>query len=272
MAERPRELESFVGGEVGFDGVSSEPTARILPKEEARRIYNQIVAKLKDPALLEFVGYNLIRSSVFPVQPGATQKVQLTYERLLARDGDRIDYILPRSESIEYSVPWTISVELKSRQPISTVYSPSHHVETTRKDKGHISVRLATSAQRQPGPFRLSYLLEQGEVSASLLAYPDVKAKTRLKHIMCGGEAVPASLQKDVAECLDGANLHDLYGPTETTIHVTHWWCRDDDHRRKQWCAYKHNLKLTVNARTITPLNLYAAAGDELLVCQKGTE
>ncbi|MEL8050442.1 amino acid adenylation domain-containing protein [Vreelandella neptunia] len=66
----------------------------------------------------------------------------------------------------------------------------------------------------------------------AFLTYPDVKAKTRLKHIMCGGEAVPATLQQDVAECLDGANLHDLYGPTETTIHVTHWWCRDDAHRQ----------------------------------------
>ena len=66
----------------------------------------------------------------------------------------------------------------------------------------------------------------------AFLAYPDVKAKTRLEHIMCGGEAVPATLQQDVAECLDGANLHDLYGPTEATIHVTHWWCRDDVHRQ----------------------------------------
>ncbi|MEH6642860.1 amino acid adenylation domain-containing protein [Vreelandella glaciei] len=66
----------------------------------------------------------------------------------------------------------------------------------------------------------------------AFLAYPDVKIKTRLKHIMCGGEAVPATLQHDVAECLDGANLHDLYGPTETTIHVTHWWCRDDAQRQ----------------------------------------
>ncbi|WP_193085166.1 non-ribosomal peptide synthetase, partial [Halomonas sp. 3F2F] len=66
----------------------------------------------------------------------------------------------------------------------------------------------------------------------AFLAYPDVKAKTRLKHIMCGGEAVPATLQQDVAECLDGAHLHDLYGPTETTIHVTHWWCREDAHRQ----------------------------------------
>ncbi|MGP9739746.1 MULTISPECIES: non-ribosomal peptide synthetase [Halomonas] len=66
----------------------------------------------------------------------------------------------------------------------------------------------------------------------AFLAYPDIKAKTRLKHIMCGGEAVPATLQQDVAECLDGVHLHDLYGPTETTIHVTHWWCRDEAHRQ----------------------------------------
>ncbi|MGO3244172.1 MAG: amino acid adenylation domain-containing protein [Halomonas sp.] len=66
----------------------------------------------------------------------------------------------------------------------------------------------------------------------AFLAFPDVKTKTRLKHIMCGGEAVPATLQQDVAERLDGANLHDLYGPTETTIHVTHWWCRDQTHRQ----------------------------------------
>ncbi|MGP5019600.1 AMP-binding protein, partial [Vreelandella alkaliphila] len=97
----------------------------------------------------------------------------------------------------------------------------------------------------QPGdhrdPERIIELIRRHEVTTlnfvpsmlkAFLAYPDVRAKTRLKHIMCGGEAVPASLQQDVAECLDGANLHDLYGPTETTIHVTHWWCRDEAQRQ----------------------------------------
>ncbi|MDQ7727806.1 non-ribosomal peptide synthetase [Halomonas sp. SpR8] len=105
-----------------------------------------------------------------------------------------------------------------------------------------VGVRLVIA---QPGdhrdPERIIELIERHGVTTlnfvpsmlkAFLAYPDVKAKTRLKHIMCGGEAVPATLQQDVAECLDGANLHDLYGPTETTIHVTHWWCRDDVHRQ----------------------------------------
>jgi len=38
----------------------------VLPADEARKIYQEIVAKLKDPALLEYVGSQLIRLSVFP--------------------------------------------------------------------------------------------------------------------------------------------------------------------------------------------------------------
>ena len=49
----------------GIDGMGSEPTAKLLPKEEARRIYESIVRRSRDPGLLEFVGYSVIRSSVF---------------------------------------------------------------------------------------------------------------------------------------------------------------------------------------------------------------
>ncbi len=64
-----------------FQGAAAEPTAQLLPRAEAREIYNSIVAKVRDPALLEFIGYGAIRSSVFPVEAGATQKVRLVYER-----------------------------------------------------------------------------------------------------------------------------------------------------------------------------------------------
>ena len=159
----------------GFEGAGPELTAKILPKDEARRIYDEIVRKMRDPALLEFIGYNLVRSSVFPVDPGKTQKVQLVYENLLAADGDRVDYELPRTESLDYNLPWTISVNIKSKRPISTVYSPSHEIDITRKSPTEMSLKLASGAKNQPGPFRLSYLLEGNGVTASLLAYPDPK-------------------------------------------------------------------------------------------------
>ena len=181
-APRPTDAELVVPVSEGavlrgftFEGGAAEPTATLLPKDEARRIYEQIVAKIRDPALLEFVNENLIRSSVFPVAAGGTQKVRLTYEHLLPRDGGRVDYVLPRSESLDCRMPWNVAVKIKSKTPISTVYSPSHEVQTARSGPGVLSVRIADNAVTRPGPFRMSYLLEQNGVSASLLAYPDAK-------------------------------------------------------------------------------------------------
>ncbi len=158
-----------------FQGTAAEPTAVLLRKEEARRIYDSIVAKVRDPALLEFAGYNLIRSSVFPVEAGGSQQVRLTYEHLCPADGERIDYVLPRSESLDYTVPWQVSVQIRSKRPISTFYSPSHVLETLRRDEHAVTVRTTAAAGSEPGAFRLCYLLERGTVTASLQAYPDPK-------------------------------------------------------------------------------------------------
>jgi Ca-activated chloride channel family protein len=156
-----------------FDGSASEPKAQVMAADEARRLYDQIVAKVRDPALLEFAGYNLIRSSVFPVPAHGKQRVRLTYEHLPPRVGDRVDYVLPRSESLDLRCPWNITLELKTKGPISTVYSPSHEIAAKRLSPNWFTVRLAGSAGLEPGPFRLSYLLQQGGVTASVFAYPD---------------------------------------------------------------------------------------------------
>jgi len=70
-----------------FSGAAAEPTAKLLPKAEAQMLYRSIVNKLRDPALLEFAGYNLVRSNVFPVPARGTQKVRLVYEHILAEIG-----------------------------------------------------------------------------------------------------------------------------------------------------------------------------------------
>jgi len=165
-----------------FEGAGAEPSAELLPKDAAKSAYESIVAKVKDPALLEFAGYNLIRSSVFPLDPNGTQKVRLTYESLLGADGNRVDYELPRSESVDYAVPWKFTMKIKAKKPVVTVYSPTHTLDIVRPSRASgssddkdsiVSVRLAGGAATQPGPIRVSYLVEGDGVSASLFAYPD---------------------------------------------------------------------------------------------------
>ncbi len=177
-----------------FEGSAKEPTAKLLPKAEAQTIYRSIVAKLRDPALLEFSGYSLIRSSVFPIAAGGKQRVRITYEHVLKADGNRIDYVLPRSESFEASsIPWTISLRISDSAPISGVYSPSHQVTVEYSGNQQALVRSAANQQLDPGPFRLSYLANSSSVTASLLAYPDARVGGGYFLLLAG---VPANLQR----------------------------------------------------------------------------
>jgi len=182
--KRPREAQVLLPVPAGatvrgfvMEGLGEKGVARILSREEARSIYRQIVSRTRDPGLLEFAGYNLMRSNVFPVPAEGSQAVTLTYEQVLPADADRVDYGLPRSEALNTTdVPWSIEMEIESARPISTVYSPSHELATERVSPTRVRVSVPASSARLPGSFRLSYLLESREgVPASLLAYPDAK-------------------------------------------------------------------------------------------------
>ncbi|MGE0433643.1 MAG: VWA domain-containing protein [Planctomycetota bacterium] len=156
-----------------FEGEGAEPSAELLPAGEARSTFDGIVRKMQDPALLEFVGYAMIRSSVFPVPANGTQKVRLTYEHLLSPDGNRVDYVLPRSEALDYRVPWTINVRIMSRRTLSAVYSPSHPLTTQRGGEEQVRVTVPAEAAQEPGPFRLSYLFGDDAMNATVFTTPD---------------------------------------------------------------------------------------------------
>ncbi len=175
-----------------LEGLNPEATAQLLPRAEARRIYDEIVRRLKDPALLEFAGHAVVRSSVFPVPPGGRQRVRLAYDHLLLRDGERVDYELPRSESLTANALWTIDVGVSSRAGVAMAYSPSHEITTARTGAGKVSVRLAEASRRNPGTFRLSYLRTQRDLTASLFAYPDPRIGGGYFLLMAGMPPLPA--------------------------------------------------------------------------------
>lgn len=160
-------------GKFDFDGAGTEPSAALLPESEALKIYNEIVRRYRDPALMQFVGCSLVRTSVFPIQPGGVQHLRFTYEHVLPASGDRVDYELPRNEALGYALPWDISVAIQSTRPISTVYSPSHGLTLARKGDNQVLACVAPESRLEPGAFKLSYLLGGDGVSASLFAYPD---------------------------------------------------------------------------------------------------
>ena len=51
-----------------------------------------------------------------------------------------------------------------------------------------------------------------------------IRTAPSLKHIFCGGEKMPTSLQSEVLSNFKG-QLHNLYGPTEASIFMSHYRC-----------------------------------------------
>jgi amino acid adenylation domain-containing protein len=50
-----------------------------------------------------------------------------------------------------------------------------------------------------------------------------------IRIVLAAGEALAADLVRNLASVFPRAALHNLYGPTETTIYTTHWPCRPED-------------------------------------------
>jgi Ca-activated chloride channel family protein len=61
---------------------------------QARQIYEEIVRRQRDPALLEWMGYGLLRARIFPIAPGEQKKVVVRFQTVAQREGDalRVDY------------------------------------------------------------------------------------------------------------------------------------------------------------------------------------
>src|SRR5207245_9125215 len=79
--------------ETAFSGVSLWQGDRELKGEpmdaaQARAIYEDIVRRKRDPALIELAGHGLLRARVFPIAPGETRQITLRYTQLPDRLGD----------------------------------------------------------------------------------------------------------------------------------------------------------------------------------------
>src|SRR4051812_38677247 len=57
---------------------------------EARRIYEEIVRKQRDPALVEWMGRGMLRTRIFPLNPGEERRVIVRFESVASREGDAL--------------------------------------------------------------------------------------------------------------------------------------------------------------------------------------
>ncbi len=151
-----------------------EYPAKMLDAKEARKMYEEIVRKNKDPALLEWMGTGLFKTSVFPVPPGAERKVTLRYSQLCRNLDGLTDFIFPLSTAKYTSQPVEeikVNATIESETDIKNVYSPSHAVEIKRPDDKHATVSYTVKDAVPTEDFRLFYDVGKGIVGTKVISY-----------------------------------------------------------------------------------------------------
>ncbi len=151
-----------------------ELPGRLLPKDEARRIYEDIVRTKRDPALLEYMGRGLYRTSVFPIPPGADRKVTMRYTQLCKRDRDIVEFSYPLSTQKFTAKPiqrLIVQISIQSKDAIKSVYCPSDDARIDRAGDRDVKVSLERRDIVPGNDFRLVYTLAEGKLSASVLSF-----------------------------------------------------------------------------------------------------
>jgi Ca-activated chloride channel family protein len=117
--------------------VDGEPVeGKLLGAGEARRIYEETVRSLRDPALLEYSGRGALQLSLFPIPPNGERRIQLEYSQALQAENGLVRYTYPLSTEKFSAQPLeevSVRVELSDRAGLRVVYSPTHPVDVTRE-------------------------------------------------------------------------------------------------------------------------------------------
>lgn len=147
----------------------------VMPREQARSIYEGIVRRMRDPGLLEWVDGDLFQASIFPIPPNGDQTVEIEYASVLAQDGTMLRYTYPMNESAGRTIDeLVISGTVHASAGIARIYSPRHDVDVVEDTTTTARVAFEGTNAATTEDFDLYVGLASDDVGFSFLTYdPD---------------------------------------------------------------------------------------------------
>lgn len=197
-----------------FQG-EQELRGETMSAEKARRIYEEIVRRRKDPALIELVGHGLVRARVFPINPGETRKITLRYTQVLKRSGDALQFRYAAGgaytpmRSVEMgegtgahrpgpaAVSFRMVVENAARY--RAAFSPTHELRVSRAD-GRMTVRPVGSLS---GDLVVFLPLAERAIGLTLATHRPAGEDGYFMLTLTPGETAGAVLPRDVTVVVD---------------------------------------------------------------------
>ena len=218
-----------------------ELVGELLEADEARQIYEEIVRKSLDPALLEMADYRTFRASVFPIPPGEERRITLRYDATLPKEGQTVVFRYPMQgdlsargaffpaprprrpmapgvgngnqnersqpgQDAETSGQTIIEIDLQTATGLRNIYSPSHEIDLRQRRDSRATVTFEADDALDGRDFVLYYSLDDAAIGATALAHRPYRDRPGYFMLLVSPEVeVDASRvqQKDVVFVLD---------------------------------------------------------------------
>jgi Ca-activated chloride channel family protein len=179
----------------------------LLNREQARKVYEDIVRRDIDPALLEYADHRFFRISLFPIPARKERKIELSYHQVLsaadglvcfryAQHGDvqagrpgrpipmlpgRVEPPLRHNGEIKREIrepepkacQQTFAVTVNASSAINNVYSPSHKIDVDRISDQEVRVRYEAARKTDEADFILYYGLSGNAMGLNLVCHRD---------------------------------------------------------------------------------------------------
>ncbi len=156
-----------------------EIRGKIYEKDKARNIYEDIVRRLVDPALLEYIGKNVYKASIAPILPHKKVKVHLEFTYTLSRMGNTY-YIVSPLSGLKYSKDPVGSVvvtgTIDTKIPIVDIYSPIYPIDKEISTY-HATFSLEGNDEKPDKDLLIYFTQDIKDISGTLLTYKDEDKK-----------------------------------------------------------------------------------------------
>jgi len=151
-----------------------ETRAELLDAAKARGIYEDIVRRLRDPALLEYDGRGVFKMRVFPIEPRSKKRIKISYHEVLEKSNGAISYFYPLGTekfSAKAIPEVSIVLDIRSAEPLANIHCPTHPAMVTRPAPGRAQVSYSARDILPDSDFRVFFTPASGRLGFSLLAF-----------------------------------------------------------------------------------------------------
>jgi Ca-activated chloride channel family protein len=180
-----------------------EVKAELLERDKAREIYEGIVRRMEDPALLEYVGRRMFKARIFPIPAHGEKRLKLSYSQVLTSSAGLVEYLYPLNTEKFSSKPLescAVNVTISGGRTIQNVYSPTHPVDVVKKSDKTIRASYEAKNVKPDTDFRLYYSQDAKDFALNLVTHkpkgedrtPRARCRTTTSWTRRGGRSASA--------------------------------------------------------------------------------